>query len=385
MYNLEKVLGDLKNDGLESTSVKSSYHKIISQIQERIHSQIPKVDYKTHEAATQTNIREEIFNGVNYQRAVLFLLSNGCEWALKNAHGCIMCGHIARQARRKEMISTEDYLSQFEDQFEKIDFRKYPLLNLFNNGSFLNDNEIPADARREMLMRINAKRDIKMLVLETRPEFVSASKIKEIKRLVPDKHVEIAMGLEIKDDLYRTVCINKGFSLEQYDEASRIIVRHMNLRTYVLLKPPFLTEKESIEEAVKTIEHAFKKKSGTVSLEACTVQDFTLVNELYKRGLYTPPWLWSIVEVVKRCKGPGKLIVGLFQFYPSPGSVPYNCERCSQSVLEAIKKYNRTLDTDVFNGLTCDCKKEMEKILKEVPLPFKKRLEISMDKLQSDI
>jgi len=383
MSNMEESLGKQQNVGLEGFLKKSYYYKSISKIMSIIHSKIPLGDYDTKAVASPTNIREELFDGVNYKRAVMYLMSNGCEWALKGAHGCTMCGHLAKQTRMGEEISVDDYLHQFEGEFEKIDFKEYPLLSLFNNGSFLNDNEIPPAARCEMLKKINANPDIKMLVLETRPEFTTEEKVKEIKALVPDKYVEIGVGLEVKDDIYRTICVNKGFSLRQFDSAVSIIINHLNLRTYVLLKPPFLTEKESIEQAIETIEYAFAVGSTTVSLEGCTVQDYTLVKYLNDRGLYSTPWLWSIVEVIKRLKTPGNLIVGLFQFYPPPHAVPHNCDQCSERVIESFHQYNRTLDVKVFDEITCECKKKWEEILREKPLPFEKRLEMIMREINT--
>jgi radical SAM enzyme (TIGR01210 family) len=374
---IEEYSGKLQNTGLKGELKKSQYYQLVSEAQKIIHSQIPNEKCSTNKvAAAEIGLREEVFEGVNYKRAVIYLMSNGCEWALKSAHGCIMCGHLAKQTRNEKPVSAEDYLRQFEEEFEKIDFKKYPILNLYNNGSFINDNEIDPGARRGILKKINKNPDIKMLVLETRPEFVTEEKIREIKRIIPNKHVELGVGLEIKDDFYRGICVNKGFSLERYNVAASIITKELNLRTYVLLKPPFLSEGEAIEQAVETVEYAFAAGTTTVSLEACTIQDYTLMKYLYDRGLYSTPWLWSIVEVVKRVKTPGKLIVGLFKFFPSPSAVPNNCNRCNEKIMEAIVWYNRTLDVKAFNGLGCDCKKQWKKILKERALPFEERLEV---------
>lgn len=372
----EELAGKLQNTGLEGDLKKSQYYKLISEAQKIIHAQIPNQNFSTNKlAAAETGTREEVFEGVNYRRAVVFLMSSGCEWAVKSGHGCTMCGHLAKQIRKGETISVDDYLQQFEKEIETIDFEKYPILNLFNNGSFLNDNEMPAEARREMLKKINKNRFIKMLVLETRPEFVTEKKVKEIKDILPNKHVELGVGLELKNDFYRGICINKGFSLERFNIAASIITEHLNLRVYVLLKPLFLTEKESIEQAIETIEHAFEIGATTVSLEACTIQEFTLMKYLYDRGMYSPPWLWSIIEVVKNVKNPAKLIIGLFKFFPSPTAVPHNCDRCNEEVMEKIMQYNRTLDLKAFDGLTCECKKKWRAILKEKPLSLQKRLE----------
>jgi radical SAM enzyme (TIGR01210 family) len=366
----------LQHDGLEGDLKKSEYYQLISEAQRRIHAQIPRENFSTDKvAASETGLREEIFGGVNYERAIIYLMSNGCEWALKSAHGCVMCGHLAKQARRDIAIPVDDYLKQFGEEFEKIDFKRYPILNLYNNGSFINDNEIPPEARRGILKKINKNPYIKMLVLETRPEFVTREKISEIKRLIPDKHVELGVGLEIKDDFYRGICINKGFSLKRFSEAARIITEQLHLRTYVLLKPLFLTEREGIEQAIETIEHAFEVGATTVSLEACTIQNYTLMKSLYDRELYSPPWLWSILEVLKGVKTQGKLIVGLFKFFPQPSAVPNNCDQCNEKFMERLVRYNRTLDLKAFSGLTCGCKNKWREALTEEPLPFEKRLE----------
>ena len=373
--NIQEMTGELQNAGLKGDLKKSQYYQLISEAQKIIHAQIPNGNGVTDKvAAAETGIREEIFNGGNYKRAVVYLMSNGCEWALKSAHGCMMCGHLAKQTRMDKSISVGDYLKQFEEEFEKIDFKMNPILNLYNNGSFINDNEIPPEARRGMLKKINKNPYIKMLVLETRPEFVTEEKVREIRRLIPNKHVELGVGLEMKNDFLRGICINKGFSLKRFDSAARIITRHLNLRAYVLLKPLFLTEREGIENAIETIEYAFERGTTTVSLEACTIQDFTLMKYFYERGLYSPPWLWSILEVVKGVKRPGKLILGLFKFFPSPSAVPNNCDRCNEKVMEKIIQYNRTLDPKAFNGLTCECKKQWRTILEEKPLTFEERL-----------
>lgn len=377
MSDLKKLIGEPENTALDGELSRSWYYSYIAKAQGMIHDQIPDRDFSTVKVASTSDLREEYFQGVSYNRVVMYLMSNGCEWALKKTHGCTMCGHFAKQTGRDTIIPPEEHIQQFDNEFSKIDFKSAPLLNLYNNGSFLNDNEIAPLARREILSKINSNPDIKMVVLETRPEFVTEEKIKEISSLLSDKYVGISIGLELKDDFYRTICINKGFTLKQFENAAKIVRKYLNLRSYVLLKPPFLTEKESIHQAIETINYAFDMGCTTVSLESCTVQDYTLVKYLYDQGEYKPPWLWSILEVIKGSNNPKnqRLIVGLFQFYPSPQTVPFNCKLCSERIMEAIKNYNRTLNLDYLNVLDCECKELWKESLAEEPLPFHERLE----------
>jgi uncharacterized Fe-S cluster-containing MiaB family protein len=83
-------------------------------------------------------------------------MSNGCEWALKKTHGCTMCGHFAKQTGKDTTISPEEHIQKFNEEFSKIDFILAPLLNLYINGSFLNDYEISPLARREILKKISS-------------------------------------------------------------------------------------------------------------------------------------------------------------------------------------------------------------------------------------
>ena len=190
--------------------------------------------------------------------------------------------------------------------------------------------------------------------------------IRETIALIPGTELEIAIGLETADDMHRSISLNKGFSLSQFTHAANIIrTNKVLLRSYILLKPPFFSEKEAIADSVQSIETAFSLGVGTVSLEAMTVQKYTLVEYLYNNNLYQMPWLWSIVEVIKRTAHLGRVIIGLFKFYPSPDSVPNNCPLCNHKVMDAIIEYNKTLRSDVFNQLHCKCKEDWKEVLEK--------------------
>jgi hypothetical protein len=87
------------------------------------------------------------------------------------------------------------------------------------------------------------------------------------------------------------------------------------------------------------------------------------VEYIYSNGLYHLPWLWSIIEVIKQTSHLGKVLVGLFKFYPSPDSVPSNCDTCNNQIMNAIIKYNRTLKIEPFDQLYCECAEEWKEVL----------------------
>jgi radical SAM enzyme (TIGR01210 family) len=352
------------------------YHKSgdtmeVSNVMEIIRSQTPHSRCNVAKASS-SEIREENFFGKNIQRVVIYLRSSGCEWALKS--GCTMCGHLKEQTQ--EDISAEQYIEQFITEYSKYDFAQYPILDLYNNGSFFNDKELQPEARREILGIIAEDDDIEMLVLESRPEYIDESKLKETKRILKHKRVEIAIGLETINDEIRELCINKGFTLKEFEVAAGLITSILNLRVYILVKPPFITEAEAIYDAIASIKHCFDIGASVVSLETVTVQDYTLIDLLYHNGLYRTTWLWSLAEIIKATASYGKLVTGLFRFFPMPTFVPHNCERCNDLFFEALKEYNRTLNSSVFNGLTCECRKEWMADLEKVAPPIAQRVAV---------
>jgi hypothetical protein len=285
-----------------------------------------------------------------------------------------MCGHLKEQTQVD--IPAERYVEQFIKEYSKYDFAHYPILDLYNNGSFFNDKEIPPEARRRIFNIIAEDDDIEMLVLESRPEYISEDKLKEAKRILKDKRVEVAVGLETINDEIRELCINKGFTLKEFEAAAEIITSILNLRVYVLVKPPFITELEAIYDAIASTRHCFDIGASVVSLETVTVQDYTLVDLLYHNGQYRTAWLWSLAEIIKATASYGKLVTGLFRFFPMPTYVPHNCDRCNNMFFEALREYNKTLDSSVFNGLTCECKEEWIADLKEIASPLPQRVAV---------
>ncbi|MCC6535848.1 MAG: archaeosine biosynthesis radical SAM protein RaSEA [Burkholderiales bacterium] len=372
MTDLDAALGGREAYRAPNSRGRSAYYRLLSQTLARIHDRIPMPEGSTL-VPPAPDEREEFFDGACRKRLVIYLLSQGCDWALKKAHGCTMCGHLAKQTRRLA-IPAGDHQRQFQSVFDTTDWSRYPILNLYNNGSFLNDAEVSAAERRAIVQAIGANPHIRMVVFETRPEFVREDRVRELRDLLPGKHVEIAIGLETIDDHRRAVCINKGFTLRQYDRAAAIVTKYLKLRTYVLLKPPFYAEAEAAEDAIATIRHAFSAGSATVSLEPCTIQAYTLSEHLSACGLYEAPWLWTIVEVVRCTAALGKLVVGMFQFYPAPTLVPHNCDACNETVLERLRRYNRSLDPAVFEGLACDCQAAWHVEMSRAAAPFENRV-----------
>jgi len=296
-------------------------------------------------------------------RWTLLLPGSGCAWA-KNSDGCHMCGFKVKidQINRGKPASVTKLMTIY--QLGKSLIRgSFPYsLSIYNGGSFFNDEEIPLEVQKKICREVERSSSIEQLIVESRPEFVTNDKIKLFTSLLKRKKLRVAIGLEAVSDYVRDVCINKGFSTDDYERAGEILKKNAaELSTYVFLKPIYLSEQESIEEAVRTTRYALSLGSNEVLLESAFIQQGTKMEKLYRKGKFRPPWLWSIIEVVRRTSHLGPVYIGGFEDEPPPIAIPHNCEVCSPRLMRSFRDYNESLDVSLLHNGYCTCKTEWQK------------------------
>ncbi len=247
----------------------------------------------------------------------------------------------------------DDLIEQFRFALERIDGAR--VVKIFTSGSFLDPQEIPEDFRRFVYGVLEGRVD--RLIIESRPEFVTEIVAEELSSL--SFEVEVGIGLETADDFVREHCINKGFSFEDFRRSAKILKDHgIRVKVYLLLKPPFLSEREAIEDVLKSVD-AVRGLVDVVSINPTNVQKGTYVEMLWRNGLFRPPWLWSAVEVLRNAKM--EAICDPVAYGKSRG--PHNCGRCDSDVANAIREFSLTQDPSVFDSLECGCLKIWEKVL----------------------
>jgi len=279
---------------------------------------------------------------------VIIFRTRGCSWALKS--GCSMCGYFNDSLWEK--VSDNDLLKQFDVAMQGYNGEK--LIKIFTSGSFLDDYEIPQSIQKKILGKLLETAD--KVSVESRPEYVTNKKLSELKKIVGTKTFEVGIGLETANDFVREHSINKGFSFNDYKKAAEALKKHhFKCKTYVLVKPPFLTEKESIEDCKNTVE-TIKPYADTISFNPTNVQRNTVVEHLWKRRQFRPAWLWSVVEILKQSKQITDAHIKCD--IAGGGNIrgAHNCKTCDRKILDAIADFSLSQDTKVFNDLDCDCK-----------------------------
>ena len=175
---------------------------------------------------------------------------------------------------------------QFKKSYSQLK-GKISIITLYNSGSFLDERQIPLEAKVEILTTLSEDENIEKIIIETRPEFIREDIVQELVESVKNKKLEVAIGLESVTDFIREKCINKGFSLKDYEKALNMLKKQdISILTYALLKPPFLNEWEAILEAEKTIRYTFQAGTDTVILEVLYLEADSIVEYLYKQKMY---------------------------------------------------------------------------------------------------
>jgi radical SAM enzyme (TIGR01210 family) len=231
---------------------------------------------------------EDLLDNEKVRAMVLILRTSGCWWSKRK--GCLMCGY---NSASDSSIGASDLLSQLKTASGRYDGERF--VKIYTSGSFLDQNEIPLDIRTAIM---DAFPSAKRILFESRPEFVTAEELGTL----PSERVQVALGLESANDEILRKCIQKGFLAEDYVRAASLLKeRNIPVRTYLLLKPPFLTERQAMQDTIKSIEFA-SPHSESISINPINVQKDTMVEKLWRRGDYRPPWLFSLIEVLKAGK-----------------------------------------------------------------------------------
>jgi hypothetical protein len=322
---------------------------------------LKKIKEKTPQELSTTWSHEDLTYSGAGQTIFMILPTTGCAWALAESGGCTMCSYISESSL--EPITDSTLIEIFNDLIGRYEITEPTAVKIFTSGSFLNKMEFPLEARTRILETINKLENVTEVIVESRPEYVTKKDLLDCCSLIPNKIFEISMGLETSSDYSREFKINKGFTQKDFENAVDIIKGlkkdyQIKSKTYILIKPILTSEKDAIDDAVKTAIYAEDKGVDRVSFCPSTIHKGTVMEELWRKGAYQPPRIWSVLEVINRVRKSVKIpsIMDTSGFGSRRG--PYNCKNCNDKLKKIIMKSN--LDQSTIKDFKCDCKVEWE-------------------------
>jgi radical SAM enzyme (TIGR01210 family) len=291
---------------------------------------------------------EELLDGKAVKALVAILETRGCSHD-RDHGGCTMCGYSGDTPQRPP--TEEDLLAQVEHVASRREDARW--VKLYTSGSMIDPEEVPPPVLEAV---VEAFGDADMLTVESRAEHVTT---RRVEALGDTSRREVAIGLESACDTVLTDAVHKGMTLREFQRAAGMVKDSgARLRAYVLLKPPFLTEAEAIEDAVEAASAALEAGADVVSLNPVSVHGDTVVDYLHYRGESEPPWLWSVVRVLERVSQnlpEGSRIVSA----PTAGGKyrgAHNCGRCDKEVVSAIEFHRLSDDLEELGSVPdCGC------------------------------
>lgn len=291
----------------------------------------------------------------------LMLPGAGCEY-WKKSGGCTMCGFSnSTQKYTKGFLYPSIVFKMLYRLAERSTLAVSPKhLSIFNGGSFFNDRELPSMFQEYIYKRISSNQTVKNLFVESRCEYIHEPKILEAMSLLDGKSFTVGIGLESHDDSIRNSVIKKGLSKKVFEEKVALLRNNgVDVLAYIFLKPIGLQEKDAFEEVIKTIDYAFSVGVTEVALSSAFIQPNTKMAVSYDNGEFKPPYLWTILEIIREIERKGlNVSIGGFTDEPPPVAIPANCPDCSPLIYDAIEEFRQTRHLGIIPD--CSCKKQWE-------------------------
>ena len=277
---------------------------------------------------------------------VVILRTRGCFWA--NRSGCSMCGYFRDS---NPTISESDIRQQLATALDG--YEGQPIVKLFTSGSFFDTQELSMSVQQEILDTFFTR--ARQVSVETRPEFLGHMNDLDIPS---GKRLEIAMGLESANDRVLEYAIAKGFTFARWRSgAEQVADAGHRLKVYLLIKPPFLKENEAIMDALESARQV-DDIAHTISFNPVAIHGYTLVDYLWHRGLYRPPWLWSVVQVLTHSAEQINSAIKCDVVAGGKQRGAHNCGVCDAVLLDAIRQFSLDKNPYIFDNINCYCREE---------------------------
>lgn len=222
---------------------------------------------------------ERSANGQPEPTATLFLTNSECPWH------CLMCD--LWQYTLPDRTPPGSLTGQIQSALQTLP--PVNTLKLYNAGSFFDPKAVPT-AELEAIAR--ACSQFERVIVECHPALVNRSSVLRFKNALQGQ-LEIAMGLETAHPEVLEK-LNKGITLDGFRQAAASLAKHaIDLRTFILLRPPFLSEEEGIEWAVQSVR--FAQECGSLATVIIPTRAGNgALDQLQTHGLFSPPQIASL-------------------------------------------------------------------------------------------
>jgi radical SAM enzyme (TIGR01210 family) len=265
--------------------------------------------------------------------ATIFLTNRECPWR------CVMCdlwrNTLADETPEAAIPAQIDYaLTRLPAARE---------IKLYNSGSFFDRKAVPPQDHAAIAARLSG---FERVIVECHPALVGDDCLRFRDRL--RGRLEVAMGLEtahpqILDKL------NKKMTLDQFAAAAAYLRGNdIDLRVFILVKPPFMAETEALEWAARSLDFAMEC-GATAATVIPTRAGNGAMEVLADQGDFTPPSLALLEAAVAYGirLGRGRVFADLWDVQRIA-----HCASCRGDRIARL--YRMNLEQRVLPAIACD-------------------------------
>lgn len=257
--------------------------------------------------------------------ATIFLTNRECPWR------CLMCDlwrNTLEETAPEGAIS--DQIRHALQSLPGLDPGRSQL-KLYNAGSFFDPRAIPPAELAEVARLASP---FSRTIVECHPSLVGERCPRFRERL--GKPLEVALGLETAHpEILRR--LNKRMSLDQFRRAAGFLKGHgIDVRAFILVRPPWLSEGEGVEWAKRSLDFALDCGVSTCSLIPTRAGNGAM-EALRATGEFTPPSLASLEASLEYglSLGAGRVLADLWDIETFA-----HCPSCSGRRIHRLREMN---------------------------------------------
>ena len=217
-------------------------------------------------------------------------------------------------------------------------------IKLYNSGNFFDSKAVAPGDHGEIAALV---RPFEQVVVENHPRLCGDGCLRF--RDLIDGRLEVALGLEtVHEDLL--AALNKRMTLDDFARAAGFLIREdIDVRAFILLRPPFMSEEEGVGWAIRSIEFAFEAGVSCCSVIPTRAGN-GIMEDLLRTGAFSPPDIRSLETVLESGLGMkrGRVFADLWD-----AERFFRCADCGPARHDRLRRMNLT--QEVPPPVSCNC------------------------------
>ena len=270
--------------------------------------------------------------------ATIFLTNKECPFR------CSMCD--LWKYTLDERVPTGAIPAQIDYALQRLPTAKH--IKLYNAGNFFDGQAIPPEDYGAIADRV---RQFETVIVENHPRLTNERCVRF--RDLLGTRLEIALGLEtIHTEILAS--LNKQMTVADFDHAAVFLKQHdIDIRAFLLLKPPGLSEREGVEWGMKSMQHAFDMGVQCCSFIPTRVGN-GYIDRLQANGRFQPPTIRSMEILLEQgiALKRGRVLMDLWDVEKF-----YDCPDCGPARSERIRQMNLT--QQIAPKIDCICQSKV--------------------------